>query len=255
MRNVQRKSPLKRVKTEREFVVALARTGASVMLAAILIAVSFTWFTTRDFAPQIHHQALWTATLLPLVIVPACIAIIGRQNLYDHRLMLDILELAHTDEMTQLPNRRGFMRDAAKVLAGNVQAGLGTCIFLIDIDHFKQVNDKFGHPAGDCTLIEIATAMRKVLPANVALARLGGEEFSALLTFGSFSEIHEHAEALRDAVARTVCEVDGAQIQVTVSVGIGIAGPGDTVSLVLCKADGALYAAKGEGRNRFSIAA
>lgn len=252
---MDQKSPLQRVKTEREFILAMVKTGIVVLVFALLIAMTVTWFTTRHYDPIIHYQALRTAFLLPVLIVPACIGIIGRQNLHDHRYMLEATRLAHTDEMTGLANRRSFWREAKAQLAATDFESAGICAFIVDLDHFKAVNDKYGHSAGDDTLIHVAAQMEAALPDGTLIARLGGEEFAILLEYIELSDIHDHAEILRDRVAANPCLVTTQAISVTVSVGIGIASSEDTISSLLSRADRALYVAKDEGRNRFSIAA
>ncbi len=253
--SLNKKSPCQRVKTEREFVISVVKTGLIVLAVALVIAVSVTWYTTRNYETWIHVQAVKTAVVLPLVMVPACILVIGWQNLKDHRNMLEITRLALTDEMTGLANRRSFMHEAASRLADVNFDAEGICAYIIDLDHFKRVNDQFGHSAGDATLIHVAKVMEAALPVSALIARLGGEEFAVLVRFESLEDIHEQAEALRAAVANTPCLTQGDTIECTVSVGIGIAAPEDTVPSLLSRADCALYEAKSEGRNRFAIAA
>lgn len=248
-------TPDLRVKTEREFVIDMIKTGLVVLAVAVIIAVSVTWYTTRDYETWIHIRALKTAIVLPVFLVPACIFVIGRQNLHDHRRMLEVTRMAHTDEMTGLANRRSFMHDVKQDLESNNFDNNGLCAFIIDLDHFKRVNDVYGHSAGDDALIHVAAQMEAALPHDARIARLGGEEFAVLLSFKSLSEIHEKAESLRAAVANNPCVTQGHQISCTISLGVGIAGPEDTIRTLLSRADCALYEAKSEGRNRFAIAA
>ncbi len=246
---------LQGVKTEKEFIWAALRLALLITLVATAIPVVVTWFIVRSHPPAIQFEALTTATILPLIISPLCIFFNNRQSLRNHRLMLEVNRLALTDEMTRLANRRSFIREAGAQLAATNFATSGLCLFLIDLDHFKAVNDRYGHAAGDETLVHVAAQMRAAIPEDALIARLGGEEFGVMLPFESFADIHAHAEALRAAVANHPCLIDQDVIQVTISVGIGIANAKDTVSSLLSRADCALYAAKDEGRNRFSIAA
>ena len=246
---------LQGVKTEKEFIWAALRLGLVITLAVTVVSVAVAWLVVRNHPPQIQFEALTTATILPLVIAPVGFFFNNRQSLRNHRLMLEINRLAHTDEMTGLANRRSFISEASAQLAEADFAATGLCLFLIDLDHFKAVNDQYGHAAGDETLVHVSAQMRASIPAGALIARLGGEEFAVMLPFESFADIHAHAEALREAVANHPCLVDQDVIHVTISVGIGIASTKDTVSSLLSRADCALYAAKDEGRNRFSIAA
>ncbi len=244
-----------RLKTESEFFRATAISAVGYTLAALVISVGVTWLTTLPHSAEIRNQAVFTATILPLIIAPTCMFFFSRQNLRNHRLMVKITHLANTDEMTGLANRRAFMREAAKHLNATDLSTQGLCMFLIDLDHFKAVNDRYGHSAGDHTLIHVTSRMTSALPDGALIARLGGEEFAVFLPFDEFADIHQQAETLREAVASAPCRVEAHVINVTISVGIGIAGVDDTVSSVLSRADCALYEAKNAGRNRFSIAA
>ena len=126
------------------------------LVIAVSIAVSITWYTTKDYEPYIHYKALRSATFIPLIIVPMCTSIVGFQGFMNHRRMLEIFRLAHTAEMTNLAKRRAFMQEAR---AQFDQADLdyqGLSIFIVDLDHFKKVNDAYGHEAGDEVLIHAA---------------------------------------------------------------------------------------------------
>ena len=240
---------------ERDYIKSLVLTGVVLLCVALIIAVSVTWFTTRAYEAHIHAQAMRTATLLPLVIVPTCVLIIGRQGLLNHRRMMEVTRLAHTDEMTGLANRRAFMQDAyARLKAANLDLE-GVCIFIIDLDHFKRVNDIYGHDAGDRVLIHTSQQIVSCLPEASLAARLGGEEFAVLIDFRTIEEVHELAEAIRERIATTPCRLDHQLIEVTASLGAGIAPPRDNVRSVLTRADNALYDAKNQGRNRFRVAA
>ena len=244
-----------RIKTERQFIAGLVRTGILILVSTIAIAMAVTWVTTFQYESWIHTQAMLTAFFLPLLIVPGCIAIIGRQNYRDHKIMLEVTRLALTDEMTGLANRRAFERDAAEIFDRHTESSRGTALFIVDIDHFKAVNDAYGHGAGDRSLVHVAAQLRRNLPHDALVARLGGEEFAILLRFNSLADIYQRAEALRQGVATSHCRVGEHRINVTISIGIGIAGPEASLGDVLSRADCALYSAKEEGRNRFAIAA
>lgn len=243
------------VPSEREFATSMIMTALVMLTLAVGIAASVTWATTRMYEPQIHQQAMRTAVLLPLLIVPICTSIIGFQGFLNHRRMLGVSHLARTDEMTGLANRRAFMHTANALFAETDFDYSGLCIFIVDLDHFKQVNDVHGHETGDMVLIHASEQITKAVPEGAFVARLGGEEFGVLLPYDSIHEIHLSAEAIRQQVAANPCEFQGLSIQISASVGVGIAHPRDTVSSVLSRADDALYDAKDQGRNRFIVAA
>ena len=193
------------VPSEREFVSGVLMTGFIILLVAVVVSVSFTWFTTRDYEPYIHIRALRTATILPMIIVPLCVAIVGFRALADYRRMLAVSRLAHTDEMTDLANRRAFMQLARKTFAETDLNFSGLCFFIVDLDHFKKVNDAYGHEAGDEVLIHAAQQMVKALPDHALVARLGGEEFVVLVSYENVAEIHQMAESIRFHVASKPC--------------------------------------------------
>lgn len=243
------------VPTERQFLLSIIETCFWIMLFATTVALAATWLTTRHLEASIHSQALLTSIVLTVLIVPACIGIIGRQSILNHRRMLEVTRLAHTDEMTGLANRRSFMQEATERLKStNVELD-GIAVFIVDLDHFKSVNDVYGHSAGDEVLIHAAKQMEKAVPHGSLICRLGGEEFAIMLGYRSVLDVHERAEEIRRRIASKPCTVGEHSISITASVGAGIAHSRDTVSSVMTRADNALYEAKGEGRNRFAIAA
>lgn len=126
---------------------------------------------------------------------------------------------------------------------------------IVDLDHFKRVNDEYGHEAGDEVLIHAAKQIQGACSECAMVARLGGEEFAVMLTYESVSGLHQSAEAIRARVAASPCEYQGKTIRISASLGVGIAHPRDTVSSVLSRADNALYAAKDDGRNQYKVAA
>ena len=243
------------VPTEREFIANMVMTTIVMLVIAVLIAVSATWYTTRGYEPSIHHQALRTATLLPMIIVPLCTSIVGYKASRTHRSLLALSKLAHTDEMTGLANRRAFMRAAnARFEQTNFDYS-GIALMIVDLDHFKRVNDKYGHEAGDEVLIHAAQQIQNACSDDCLVARLGGEEFAVMMPYDSVAGIHQGAEAIRARVAESPCDYQGQTIHVSASLGVGIAHPRDTVSSVLSRADNALYDAKDDGRNQYKVAA
>jgi two-component system, cell cycle response regulator len=161
------------------------------------------------------------------------------------------LSLALTDELTGLYNRRYVFAHLTSLL-GRVGGG-ETALMLFDIDHFKQVNDGYGHPAGDEVLRDIAErAVRQVRSVDL-VGRLGGEEFAVVMPETSLGDAVAVAERLRGAVADEPFMLQGKsdKLPITVSVGIAMTGEGgDTLESLLKRADEALYAAKNAGRNR-----
>ncbi|WP_369137536.1 GGDEF domain-containing protein [Modestobacter versicolor] len=173
------------------------------------------------------------------------------------RLLAHTLTLSSTDPLTGLANRRSLVEQGPRIWRQARRDGQRVAALVLDVDHFKRLNDAFGHAAGDAVLCEVARALRAtVRPADV-LARTGGEELVVLGLVADPSEARHLAERLRTAVA-----VSGAGLQraVTVSIGVALTRPGDgedtTDALwqLVDRADGAMYQAKEHGRDRVAVA-
>lgn len=158
-----------------------------------------------------------------------------------------IAYLAHHDGLTGLPNRALFLDRLEKTLA-RVRRGQGCAVLLVDLDHFKEVNDRMGHPAGDALLCAVAARLQSEVSDADTLARLGGDEFAILLTeTASPQEVVTLAERLI-AVIDLGFELDGQPISVGASIGIALAPlDGMTTKVLLKAADVALYRAKAAG--------
>lgn len=160
-----------------------------------------------------------------------------------------IAHLAHYDPLTQLPNRTLFREQLEKELSF-VQRGAQLAVLYLDLDHFKSINDTLGHSVGDELLKEVAQRLRGCLRDNDLIARLGGDEFAIVRT--SLEEPEEAealAQCLRQAVTRSVYDLNGHQTTTDLSIGIALApGDGHAIDDLLKHADLALYGAKAEGR-------
>jgi diguanylate cyclase (GGDEF)-like protein len=158
---------------------------------------------------------------------------------------------ANTDDLTGAYNRRHFAQIASESLAS---AAGRSALLLIDADHFKQINDVYGHAVGDAVLAELANRLRSSIRPTDHLARWGGEEFAVLLRdVASEEQLAERAERLRNAVGKTPIEHEGIRIPLTTSVGAVLAPEGATLDALVERADACLYAAKYQGRNRVSL--
>jgi diguanylate cyclase (GGDEF)-like protein len=164
--------------------------------------------------------------------------------------------LAMQDPMTGIPNRRAFLTEAEARMSVFLRNGTGFSLVIFDIDHFKRVNDRFGHEAGDIVLQRTAALVREELPPELLLARIGGEEFAFLLSDSAVEAAIAMAERCRMAIAATVFRSGRRSLFVSASFGCAVTQIGDmAVSDVLRRADKALYAAKAAGRNRVCRAA
>ncbi|TSE23458.1 Response regulator PleD [Tepidimonas sediminis] len=164
--------------------------------------------------------------------------------------------LSQRDALTGLPNRRAFEARARQELDRASRAGETPLLLLVDLDHFKMVNDRHGHAAGDAVLRTVAQALQRSVRPMDTVARLGGEEFAVLLPHVSPPRAAALAERVRAAVAaEPVTLPDGRLLPVTASVGGALAPPWVRTNLEhwLERADRQLYAAKAGGRNRVSL--
>jgi diguanylate cyclase (GGDEF)-like protein len=160
---------------------------------------------------------------------------------------------ASIDPLTGMFNRRGFAEATARMIDREANAGRPVTVMIFDIDHFKSINDRFGHPAGDEILKLFAAVVTNTLRITDLSGRIGGEEFAALLPC-SMDEAMIAAERVREAFASSGIAADDAPVDTTVSIGVA-GGPAFTeLDVLLAAADTALYQAKRAGRNRVQAA-
>jgi diguanylate cyclase (GGDEF)-like protein len=166
--------------------------------------------------------------------------------------------LANTDMLTGIANRRHFMAGAAVELKRAARAGRPLALLMADIDHFKRVNDSFGHAAGDRVIAAVAQTLAGQQRAGDLIGRLGGEEFAVLLPDTALAEAQRVAERLRTAVAALRLDWEGQPVPVTMSFGCSDSAGGASEAALLGlmqRADLALYEAKRAGRNRVAVEA
>ncbi len=162
---------------------------------------------------------------------------------------------ALTDELARLPNRRHLLMVADEQVQSAHARGTGFGVLVLDVDHFKRINDAFGHEAGDAALRRVAEVFRASLRDGDHVGRTGGEEFVAVLPGASAAAAAEVAERLWLAVQRTDFAGVHPAMSVTVSVGAAVWKPQDATFAATCKrADDSLYRAKEAGRNRVEMA-
>ena len=168
------------------------------------------------------------------------------------RLRHEFEEQANVDDLTQIANRRCFIQQSAREFERSGRYGRPMSLLIYDVDHFKQINDTFGHEKGDVTLKAIAGSIQDELRTTDLQGRLGGEEFGVLLPETDQAAAIEVAERLRRCIeALTLPGTAGKDIHPTVSIGVSeLHGGEDTLELLMSRADHALYQAKNTGRNR-----
>ncbi|MFT3755431.1 MAG: diguanylate cyclase [Pseudoxanthomonas sp.] len=171
-------------------------------------------------------------------------------------LQAQLRELADRDPLTGLFNRRRFNQDLQDALDNQRRQGGGLALVMIDIDHFKRINDEHGHPAGDRVLKLLADVLTSSVRSSDLICRYGGEEFLLALPDTTPRQAAKLAERLRAQLESMHVNIETCELRVTLSMGIaGFPVDGDTRAMLLQAADNALYAAKQGGRNRVMLSA
>lgn len=180
---------------------------------------------------------------------------VDKINLHEARILSMNRELefmATHDALTRLSNRHQFERDLKRLeLDAKVRQ---ICAVMVDIDHFKQVNDRFGHDAGDQVIVGFASCLQEALPDQVLLARYGGEEFAMLFPDAPLDTVVQQLEQVRQQIEQRTFELDGQTLTITASFGAATCKT-DDLGGCMKRADQALYRAKARGRNRVVAAA
>jgi diguanylate cyclase (GGDEF)-like protein len=161
--------------------------------------------------------------------------------------------LARHDNLTGLLNRTALYEHLEREQARAARYDGDFCVVMIDLDHFKRVNDDYGHLVGDHVLQAVASALSGQLRGNDVLGRYGGEEFVAMLPETTLSQAKVLIERLRACVAALRPDTAAGPIPVTISMGLAAYRQGDSLKQLLDRADDALYRAKAAGRNRYEV--
>jgi len=166
----------------------------------------------------------------------------------------EMRDLAISDQLTSLLNRRGFSEKAAMAYATSRRSERPVSVVVTDIDRFKQINDEFGHSGGDDALCAFAELLKLSRRDEDITARIGGEEFALILPGAGLVDAMEIADGLRSLVQASPVELDGRQLTMTASFGVATLSERDTcMSDVIVRADRALYKSKRDGRNRVDL--
>ena len=187
-----------------------------------------------------------------LILFLSLVLLVGNRRL--RKTETALRELATTDGLTGVANRRQFLARAEEELARVQRFDQPAALLMLDLDHFKRINDTHGHAAGDAVLIAFTATVNDALRKVDCVGRIGGEEFAVLLTGCEIGDAHLFAERLRQLVADLKVSCDQQDIGVTVSIGIASMQRADvSPASVLERADAALYRAKVAGRNRVEV--
>jgi diguanylate cyclase (GGDEF)-like protein len=168
-----------------------------------------------------------------------------------HRQIQTLQRMASRDYLTDMLNRRYFFDRGPKMVEMCLRQSSPVCAALLDIDHFKRLNDTYGHEVGDLVLKAVSRKLLQIVGENQHLAaRIGGEEFGLLLTHMDIEEAYEFCERIRIEISKVRVAIDDEDISVTVSMGLATISEFETFDNYLNAADQYLYLAKHSGRNR-----
>lgn len=171
-----------------------------------------------------------------------------------YRLEKKLKQLSETDELTGIPNRRALMSALKKELKRFQRDQTNAALLMVDIDHFKQINDELGHQAGDEVLKFITNLSKIELRETDFLGRIGGEEFAIILCNTNISKALEVAERLRASIEKSIYTSDIKEIDITISIGATeILKADESIKCILARADRAMYRSKKNGRNQVSV--
>ena len=231
--------------------VAFSLLGAGLLLGLrVVLMLLADWAPGLDWirAPQSHSLLLGIALMAP------ALATLGFALLDSERNLDDLKRHANVDGLTGLLNRSAFLREAGQRLEACKASGSACALLMLDVDHFKRVNDDYGHETGDRALRLVADAMTAPLPADALLARCGGEEFVALVAGCDATAAQALANRIRLAVKQATLQVNGLPLELSVSVGVAqLSDSSDDLSLLMRRADQAMYRAKQSGRDQVRL--
>ncbi|PXW24796.1 diguanylate cyclase (GGDEF) domain-containing protein [Paraburkholderia caballeronis] len=227
-----------------------------ITLANVLIAVAMTWSGIAGM--ELGEQAPLQERLFNVGFVVAPVAVLSLMlfaMLEERRFLIQQLtEWASTDPLVKLSNRRHFIEVAEREIARARPGERGMVFMMLDADNFKQINDRYGHAAGDEALKAIAGACAQIAGNTDAAARLGGEEFALLLPGATLEAGRLAAERLRERIASIPVRIaDRLSFSLTVSIGLAQLNENGNLDALMSAADSALYEAKRSGRNRVVV--
>lgn len=221
-------------------------------LAAFVGAAELSGFAVAPAIPP--GGALWVVYVSTVAFTVGTavffVAMTKERAVAEHELA------AVTDSLTGLANRGALMASATEVIAETLAEGKPVAVAVFDLDHFKLVNDTYGHRTGDAVLRGFAQSAVSAMRASDLIGRIGGEEFAAVIPGVKPNVAMEFAERVRSAFAARSIEVDGNRVRATVSSGVAVAEPGQQLEAfeeLLDRADAALYIAKASGRDCVSL--
>ena len=222
---------------------------AAITTIASLLSILLLFLIGGEAAFNMQNAIIFASTLPLIISVPISLWF-GRTGMNLTLAQTELQRLADTDPLTGLSNRRSFFADANQVVADSSKP---CALLVIDADHFKDLNDNYGHAVGDTALVNIADVLRSSFRDTDLICRVGGEEFAVLLPGASSDQATTIAQRVVDAVADSPIVAGNAIITYSVSCGVAEARRGEALADLFKRADDAMYAAKECGRNQVAL--
>ncbi len=232
----------------------LLTLGFAVICALFVARVTMVLYRPDQILTALQEKPAHFATLV-FAVVGVITCSLAFLNLRRNRYEQGMEALATRDDLTGILNRRTLMELGAHALAAAARAGRPVCVLMLDLDHFKDVNDRHGHAAGDRMLADIAETISGGLRDSDILGRYGGEEFCIVLPDTTATGALLIASRIRNAIGGRSYVLGKAAGQMTASIGVAAASgaPTESIDSLVDWADRALYRAKGNGRNRVEL--
>ncbi|MEM7016511.1 MAG: GGDEF domain-containing protein [Pseudomonadota bacterium] len=228
-------------------IITVLSVAGSVTIAAL------TLFTARALGQPTNAYIAYSLSILaPLVITPLMSWWLIRLLLKIHHLEENMRKLATYDALTEVLNRRAFFEQTLSLVNLGKREKSVCSVFVIDLDHFKKINDAYGHEAGDEVLKRFAAILMNSLRRSDLIGRLGGEEFAVFLPKAGHDEANLLAERIHLAISKNEVAYENQQIKYTVSIGVvtRFLTEDNSIKELLRASDKALYQAKENGRNQ-----
>jgi diguanylate cyclase (GGDEF)-like protein len=230
-------------------------TAVVALLLAVGHLVRGTIYALRlDTISSSFQPTGWNLVFLAIGTMVLPVLTMGAVMMVHERMMAQAEDMANRDYLTGAWNRRALFRSADREMLRERRTGRRLSVLVLDVDHFKRINDSHGHAQGDRVLIDLVRQAGAMVRGFDCFARLGGEEFALLLPETDAAAALHAAERLRAALQRSLPAEHGNRIAYTVSIGVATLENGESFSNLLGRADAALYAAKQAGRNTVRVA-
>ena len=233
----------------------LLAAGLAVEAAMLLARGSSALASAMEGSSILHGNTVQTLTFM-VAFIALLVTSMGCVFMAKDRADETNRRLAGQDALTGVANRRSIIAALERAVASALRQRQFMALMMVDIDHFKHVNDRYGHLAGDQVLRHVVALIQQRIRAQDMVGRYGGEEFLVVLPDTTLQGARALAQQLCDVVQATPCAWEGGHIPVTLSIGVygGVLAPQDAWDLLIHAADSALYCAKAAGRNRVELA-